>query len=347
MEGRNLENRLSVVARYKGATDKDELMLMGHIDTVPIGDVESWDKDPLSGEISDGKIFGRGACDDKYAIAVMLFLAKILKEEGFVPSKNLLLCSYSDEEAGGSHGALSSVIKYPCERIVNMDGYASQIWNCATGGGCFKYTWRTKETVDSTKLTALAIPVIIEEIEKFADRRRSELRNNPYYKGSDVPESAMRYTLFHTGGDGGVDLDRGIVHFAVYTDKSMEEIMAELEEIENILMARLDSMGMIGEKIIPTTRFFHYVHCAPDSEDILLMLEASKEAIGKSPLVCGSCLSDFSVISKYGSSKAFTFGAAKDFADEGGAHQANECIECDKLLEYAKAIGAYILKVLG
>jgi len=347
MEGRSLENRYSVVARYRGATDKDELMLMGHIDTVPIGNVENWDKDPLSGEISDGKIFGRGSCDDKYAIAVMLFLAKLLKDEGFTPSKNLLLCSYSDEEAGGSHGALSSVLKYPCERIISMDGRRSQIWNCATGGGCFKYTWRTKETVDSAKLTASAIPIIIEEIEKFADRRRNELRNNPYYEGSVVPETAMRYTLVRTGGDGGVDLDRGSIHFAVYTDKSKEVIMAELDEIENILAARLDSMGMIGEGFVPLTRFFHYVHCAPDSEDILLMLDASKEAIGKSPIVCGSCLSDLSVISKYGSSRAFAFGAAKDFGDEGGPHQANEFIECDKLLEYTKVVATYILKVLG
>lgn len=347
MEGRSLENRYSVVARYKGSEDKDELMLMGHIDTVPIGDVKNWDKGPLSGEISDGKIYGRGACDDKYAIASMLFLAKLLKEEGFVPSKNLLLCSYSDEEAGGSHGALSSVIKYPCERIISMDGKHSQIWNCATGGGCFKYTWRTKETVDSTKLTAEAIPVIIEELEKFAERRRTELSNNPYYAGTVVPETAMRYTLVHTGGQGGVDLDRGLINFAVYTDKPKEEIMAELAEIENILVKRLDSMGMIGEKIVPTTRFFHYVHCALDSEDILLMQEASKEATGKTQLVCGSCLSDLSVISKYGSSRAFAFGAAKEFGEEGGAHQVNEFMECDRLLEYTKDIGAYILKILG
>jgi len=347
MEGRNLENRYSVVARYKGSEDKDKLMLMGHIDTVPIGDVGNWDKGPLSGEISDGKIFGRGSCDDKYAIATMLFLAKVLKDEGFVPSKNLLLCSYSDEEAGGSHGALSSVIKYPCERIISMDGRRSQIWNCATGGGCFKYTWRTKESVDSTKLTAEAIPVIIEEVEKFAERRRTELANNPYYEGTVIPQSAMRYTLFHTGGVGGVDLNRGYVHFAVYTDKTKEEVMAELNEVESILARRLDSMGMIGEKIIATTRFFHYVHCAPDSEDILLLQEASEEAIGKPQLVCASCLSDLSVISKYGSSRAFAFGAAKELGDEGGPHQVNEYMECDVLLEYTKTIGAYILKVLG
>ena len=77
------------------------------------------------------------------------------------------------------------------------------------------------------------------------------------------------------------------------------------------------------------------------------MVEASKEAAGKDLLVCGSCLSDLSVISKYGSDKAYGFGAGRDFSEVGGAHQPNEYIECDKFLDYTKTIAAYILKVLG
>ena len=78
--GRNLENRPNVTARWRGKEDIDELMIMGHLDTVPIGDVANWNKNPLSGEISDGKIWGRGACDDKYALATALFIIKLLKD---------------------------------------------------------------------------------------------------------------------------------------------------------------------------------------------------------------------------------------------------------------------------
>ena len=77
------------------------------------------------------------------------------------------------------------------------------------------------------------------------------------------------------------------------------------------------------------------------------MLEASREATGYEPSVCGSCLSDLSVISKYGSSKAFAFGAGRNFGEPGGAHQPNEFIECDKFVDFTKTIGAYILKILG
>ena len=90
LDGRNLEDRYNVTARWCGKENVDELMLMGHIDTVPVGDIKNWSFDPLVGEVRDGKVFGRGACDDKYALATVLFLLKLLKDEGFCPKKNLL-----------------------------------------------------------------------------------------------------------------------------------------------------------------------------------------------------------------------------------------------------------------
>lgn len=346
VDGRNLENRYNVVSCYKGIEDKNELMLMAHTDTVRIGDLNDWEKSPLSGEICDGKIYGRGACDDKYAVATALFIMKLLKENNFKPKYNLLFAAYSDEEYGGSHGALSSVLKYPAERIVSMDGIEDQIWHCASGGGEMKYLFHTKETVDSAKATAMAIPVVLDVLDKFASDRRVELENNRFYKGTIIPETSLRY-MGVKAGNAGADLGRGEVHFVFYTDKTKEEIFSEFAEIDKEIKERLLPLGIIGDGFVPATRFFHYVFCEPDSEDVMLMLEASKEAIGKEPIVCGSCLSDLSVISKYGSKRAYGFGAGRDFSKDGGSHQPNEYIECDKFLEYTKTIATYVLKVLG
>ena len=76
------------------------------------------------------------------------------------------------------------------------------------------------------------------------------------------------------------------------------------------------------------------------------MLDASIEATGKAPAVCGSCLSDLSVISKYGSSEAYGFGMGRDFSLPGGSHQPNENIECDKFVEFTKTIAAYIINTM-
>ena len=344
--GRNLENRYNVNACWRGKEDRDELMLMGHIDTVEIGDPANWDFNPLVGEIRDGKILGRGACDDKYALAVVLFLIKLLKEEGFVPKANLIFSAYADEEYGGSHGALAAVLKDPCPHIVSMDGVEGQIWHCGSGGQEVKYIFHTSDTVDSAKRTAQAIPIVLDVIEEFAKNRRNELESNRFYKGTIIPETSLRYMGVRAGNNG-MDLGIGEIYFVYYTDKTKDEIWAEFCGLENILAEKLIPLGIIGDGFKEQTRFFHYVYCEPNCEDIEKMLDASKEVTGKEPIVCGSCLSDLSVISKYGSAEAFGFGAGRDFSQPGGAHQKNEFIECSKLLEYTKIIAAYILKVLG
>ncbi len=52
------------------------VMLNGHIDTVPLGDEAEWPHPPLSGELADGRLWGRGACDMKAALACMVYAAK-------------------------------------------------------------------------------------------------------------------------------------------------------------------------------------------------------------------------------------------------------------------------------
>lgn len=344
-DGRALENRYSVTAKISGQKDKNGLMLMAHIDTVEIGNPENWSVPPLSGLIRDGRIYGRGASDDKYAVATALFLMKILKEVGFVPKENLLFSAYSDEEAGGSHGALSSVLKYPCDHILNLDGEHDQIWHCATGGQEAKYLYHTRDIVDSAELSARAIPVVMDILKEFKQSRYTELSANKYYNGTVIPESSMTYQGIRCGYNG-TDLNRGEIHFMYYTDKTEKEIYDELAVLEKKLADALEPLGIIGDGFVPYTRFFHYVSCEPDSPDIKKMLDAAREVSGREPVVCGSCLSDLSVISKYGSNNAFTFGAARTFQEEGGAHQPDEFIECDKLLEFTKIVAAYVLNML-
>lgn len=346
LPGKGLENRYNVSAVWKGLEDINEVMLMGHSDTVQIGDPANWESDPFSGEIKDGKIFGRGSVDDKYALATVLFLIKLLKEQGFEPKRNLVFSAYCDEEYGGSHGAMAAAMKYPCKHIVNMDGRDNQIWHCASGGGEFKYIYHTIKTADSAKAAAQAIPVVLEVIEEFAQKRREELEANRFYAGTIIPETSLRY-MGVRAGNSGMDLGVGEVHFVYYTDKNKEEIYAELSEIEKVLESRLAPLGIAGDGFKPATRFFHYVFCEPDSESIKIMVEASKEARGEEPIVCGSCLSDLSVISKYGNSSAFAYGLGRDFSTKGGAHQPNEYVECDALVKYAKTIATYIIKTLG
>ena len=343
--GRNLEDRYNVTAVWKGSADQNELMLMAHTDTVQVGDPANWELPALSGAVLDGRVYGRGAGDDKSGIAVMLFLVKLLKQMGFEPKANCLLNAYCDEEYGGSHGALAAVLRDPCKRVVNMDATADGVISCATGGGEMMYHFHCAEPVDSAWRVARALPVALDVIDEFAARRRAELSVNPFYAGTIVPESALRY-IGVKAGENGQDLGNGQIHFVFYTDKTKDEIEPEYAQMDAVLRERLEPLGMVSDGFYPTTRFFHYVTCPPDHPHIQDYLEAVKLATGKEIPVCGGGLGDHSVIAKYGCPSAISVGCIRSFEEAGGAHQPNEYIECDKIVEFAKIMAAYMLKVL-
>ena len=72
--------RGNLVARLKGNGSKKPVLILGHVDTVPI-EREKWTVDPLGGLIRDGFIYGRGASDDKSigiaCLEVMLLLHRL------------------------------------------------------------------------------------------------------------------------------------------------------------------------------------------------------------------------------------------------------------------------------
>ena len=346
MPGRHLEDRYNVTAVWKGQEDTNGLMLMGHSDTETIGDRSLWTVEPLAGIVRDGKIWGRGACDDKYAIATALFLFRVLKDMGFQPKENLLFTAYCDEEKGGSHGALASVLKYPARRLVNMDCKNFEIWQAASGGACGKYRFHVAEPLDSCKRTAEALPVIMSFLDIFGKRRKEELERNRFYAGTIIPETALRYFGIRAGG-GGNDLNVGELSFSFYTDRSQAEINAEFKAMEMVLSRKLQTMGIVSDGFTFTTRFFPYGFTEPDCAAITDLQAAARAVSGRELKPCGSCLSDLAILLANGGTDAFSFGVGQDFNVYGGAHQPDEHIGCAALLEFTKIMGIYILDTLG
>ncbi|MGE4454131.1 MAG: YgeY family selenium metabolism-linked hydrolase [Sphaerochaeta sp.] len=71
----------SVIGRVGNGPKK--LAFDAHIDTVEVGNLKNWDFDPFSGEIKDGKVWGRGSSDQKGGAASMITAGRILKELGY------------------------------------------------------------------------------------------------------------------------------------------------------------------------------------------------------------------------------------------------------------------------
>ena len=124
------------------------LILNGHSDVVPPGNLEKWEFDPFSGEIRDGKIFGRGASDMKCGLAGLLFSMGVLSDEQVELDGEVMLAIVPDEEVSGSWGTKwlveSGMVTGDACIIAEPSGY----FNCEIGQkGC---CW--------LKLTASGVP---------------------------------------------------------------------------------------------------------------------------------------------------------------------------------------------
>ena len=74
----------------QGATDADPLVLMAHIDVVPVDESAPWQHPPFGAEIHDGAIWGRGTLDDKGSLVGICAAVERLLAEGFVPGARRL-----------------------------------------------------------------------------------------------------------------------------------------------------------------------------------------------------------------------------------------------------------------
>ena len=117
-------DRANVVARIKGG-DGPSLAFLSHTDTV-LADPEEWDRDPWSGDLVDGEVWGRGALDMKGQVAASAVAFSSLHREGFEPSGDLLLLVVADEEVGAGYGLSWLVEAHPdaarCDYAINEGG---------------------------------------------------------------------------------------------------------------------------------------------------------------------------------------------------------------------------------
>jgi len=342
LPGRNLEDRTNITGTIKGKSGKKALMLAAHLDTMPIGDLSLWTVPPTEGIIKDGKIWGRGACDDKYALAAWFMIAKAIKELGIELENDLYLTGYVDEEYGGGDGALACSVKYPSDCYLNLDCKNFEIWNCASGGQEFEIVIKHTTHLDSCKKVFEGLEIAKKIIEEFGERRKAELKINPFYDGTIIPNTSLRFLKMGCGLNSN-DMHVGSVKFVYYTDKDQEQINKEYNEMFDRINKEIAHLDLEIDKVNYISRFFRYGSTPADNENIVLLKEAGKKASGREIKACGSCLSDLSLFLANGKGVSYSFGIGRDFDAYGGAHQPDEYIECDKLLEYTKIIAQFVM----
>ena len=88
-----------------GGGDGPHLAFNGHTDVVPPGPRDAWTRDPFSGAVRDGRLYGRGACDMKSGVAAFAAAAARHVERHGPPPGILSLMITGDEEGPAVNGS--------------------------------------------------------------------------------------------------------------------------------------------------------------------------------------------------------------------------------------------------
>ncbi len=125
--------RGSLLATLKGDGSRKPILLLSHIDVVPV-EKEHWNVAPFGGVIQDGYLYGRGALDDKSMGIVEMMVLLILKRERTDLKRDILFFASADEETGGGWGVDWAIDHVPvlreAEYALNEGGH---VWMGESG----------------------------------------------------------------------------------------------------------------------------------------------------------------------------------------------------------------------
>lgn len=137
------DDRANLIASRTGQEAGPPLVFTGHIDVVPLG-TRKWSRDPFGGEISGGRLYGRGSSDMKSGVAAFV-LAAIAESDRLVATSGVTLIITAGEETGcdgaralmadgrvASAGAL--VVAEPTANVPYV-GHKGALWLRAVANG--------------------------------------------------------------------------------------------------------------------------------------------------------------------------------------------------------------------
>ncbi len=182
-EQATFENRPSVVGKRPGAGGGKSLMLQGHIDTVPAGDMDAWKHSPW-GEVDGDDLYGLGSLDMKGGVTAFIMAAQILDDLGVRLKGDLFLNTSPGEEDGG-FGALSTILRgYKPDAIVITEPTDLKLVVAHGGSLVFRITVHGKSAHGGSRMDGVSA------FEKFVpiwqdimawEQERNETLSHPLY----------------------------------------------------------------------------------------------------------------------------------------------------------------------
>lgn len=288
---RALEPRLNVVGTFHGVGNGPRLVLNGHIDTVPAGDEHRWTHAPFGAEVSEGRLYGRGACDMKGALAAILTALRAIRNAGIRLQGSVCVQSVIGEEDGGL-GTFAALVKgYRGDAAVVCEPTRLAVAPAQPGFAIFRLTipgLPAHASVRHEGISAFERFLPIHRAVRALERRRNHNLRHPLYEELALPW-AINFGVVRSGSWPGMVPEslstEGRVAGAI--GEPMTDVRRQFEEVVRHTAARdpwlsrhpptVEWIGGAGES----------VHTPCDHPLVQVLLEAVLEATGRPGVVQG------------------------------------------------------------
>jgi acetylornithine deacetylase len=342
----NFVSSPNVVGIWRGKGNGRSLVLNGHIDVVPEGDLNQWDDHPYSGKIIDGKLFGRGSTDMKGGNLSLLLAIQALKETGTTLNGDLFFHSVIEEESGGA-GTLAAVLRgYTADAAIIPEPTNMKIFPAQQGSMWFKLTIKGKAAHGGTRyegVSAIEKTALVLEAVKALETKRNKRITDPLYRDIPIPVPINVGRI--SGGNWPSSVPDTVQlegRIGVAPHETLEEVKRELEDyLSNIqdewLLEHPVSVEWFGAQWLPGSI---------DTDHPLMntLIKNYEQVKKEGPIIEASPWgTDGGLLSQAGNTPSIVFGPGVTAV----AHYPNEYIEISKIIEAAEIIALTIYDWCG
>lgn len=306
----------------RGQGDGPSLMLSGHLDTVGCENYP----DALVPRVADGRVYGRGACDMKAALAAYLEAARLLKASGFALSGDLIITGLADEEhlmIGSRHlgqngpWADFGIIGEPSDLIV-WPAHKGQIGYRIQAFGKAAHSSRPEEGINAIE----AMAKVIEALQACGSDLRKREAHPLCGHGRHCPSVIRGGTILSTVPDFcELEVDRRTL--------PGETKEAVREEMQALLDGIMTSSPALRFEVFGPTMEVAPLDIGIESPIVAVVMGAYRQVFGADGLISAI----------FAGSDAPNFGFPTLICGPGSvaqAHSTNEYVEIDDLIAATK-----------
>lgn len=334
----------NVVGVLKGTGNGRSIILNGHVDVVPEGDLTKWEEEPFSGRIIDGKMYGRGTTDMKGGNVALLLAIQAIQALDIQLRGDIIFQSVVEEESGGA-GTLAAILRgYKADAALipeptNMKIFPKQqgsMWFRVHVKGQSAHGGTRYEGVSAIEKSMLVINHIL-QLEKI----RNERVTDPLYEKIPIPFPINMGKI--SGGDwpsSVADLVQIEGRMGVSPEETMDEAKLEMEKwIESLKVvdpwfeAHPPRLEWFGARWLPGSINIEH-------ELMNILISKYKDVLSENPVIeAAPWGTDGGLLTGVGDTPSIVFGPGVTEM----AHFSNEYIELDKIFAVAEILALTLL----